>query len=80
MQRAEIESEIIRIVADSRGLDVTGITGDTRLDSLDIESLDIVVIVHEIEDRWKLEVPNDALNDITTVGDIVQAVSEKTGA
>ena len=77
MQRAEIESEIIRIVADSRGLDVTGITGDTRLDTLEIESLDVVVIVHEIEDRWSFEVPNDALNELQTVGDIVQAVIEK---
>ena len=77
MQHAEIESEIIRIVADSRGLDATGITGDTRLDSLDIESLDVVVIIHEIEDLWKFEVSNEALDGVETVGDIVDAVVEK---
>ena len=79
MPQTAIESEIIRIVADSKGLDAADITSDTRLESLDIESLDVVVIIHEIEDQWKFEVPNEALVTVETVGDIVRAVADKLG-
>ncbi len=55
------------------------ITLETPLTDLDIESLDLAVIVFEIEDKWGIEIPYDANEDaesFKTVGSVVEKVRE----
>jgi acyl carrier protein len=55
------------------------ITMDTPLNDLDIESLDLAVIVFDIEDKFGIEIPynaNEENNEFSTVGSVVEKVRE----
>jgi acyl carrier protein len=52
---------------------------DTPLTDLDIESLDLAVIVFDIEDTFSIEIPynaNEESGDFKTVGSVVEKVRE----
>ncbi|MCF6198402.1 MAG: acyl carrier protein [Hyphomicrobiaceae bacterium] len=52
---------------------------DTELTDLDIESLDLAVIVFDIEDTFGIEIPynaNEESGDFNTVGSVVNKVRE----
>jgi acyl carrier protein len=64
---------------DSLGVKV--LTPDTRLADINIESLDLVEIIFEIEEHFKIAVPYNANNpnsgprlEFTTVGEVVEGV------
>ena len=57
----------------------SALTEDTELASLDIESLDLAVIVFDIEDSFGIEIPFDAsenADDFKTIGSIVESVKK----
>ncbi|MBQ6896151.1 MAG: acyl carrier protein [Oscillospiraceae bacterium] len=45
-------------------------------DDFDADSLDFVDIVMSIEDEFNVEVPDEAIDDIKTVGDLVKFIEE----
>jgi acyl carrier protein len=53
------------------------IIGTTDLRSLGIDSLDLVEIVMEAEEKFKITFSNDELNGFKTVDDVVKAISQK---
>ena len=53
------------------------ITGETELRSLGIDSLDLVEIVMEAEEKFGITFSNDELNNFTTVNDVVNAIKAK---
>ena len=46
------------------------------MDDFDADSLDLVEIVMSIEDEYGLEVPEDAVDEFKTVGDVVRFIEE----
>lgn len=53
------------------------ITLDTKLTDLEIESLDLAVIVFDIEDTFGIQIPynaNEEVQDFATVGSVVDKV------
>lgn len=53
------------------------ITMDTELTALEIESLDLAMIVFDIEDQFGIEIPynaNEEVQDFKTVGTVVERV------
>jgi acyl carrier protein len=54
------------------------ITLETKLEELEIESLDLAMIVFDIEDSFGVEIPynaNEEVQDFKTVGSVVDRVS-----
>jgi acyl carrier protein len=50
---------------------------DTKLTDLEIESLDLAVIVFDIEDTFGIQIPynaNEEVQDFATVGSVVERV------
>jgi acyl carrier protein len=50
---------------------------ETPLSELDIESLDLAVIVFDIEDTFSIEIPynaNEDIEDFATIGSIIEKV------
>ena len=45
-------------------------------DDFDADSLDFVDIVMSIEDEFSVEVPDEAIDDIKSVGDLVKFIEE----
>ena len=60
----------------SHGVDA--LTRETRLDEIGVESLDLVEIMFEIEERFKIEVPYntnaESRLEFTTIGQIAEGV------
>ncbi len=53
------------------------ITAETALiDDLGADSLDLVDLVMSFEDNFNIEIPEDELENIKTVGDIVKLIEE----
>ena len=46
------------------------------MDDVDADSLDLVDIVMSVEDEFEVEVPEDAVEKMKTVGDVVKFIEE----
>ena len=72
-----IYEKIKKIIADNLEIDEDSITMDSVVtDDLGADSLDIVDLVMSFEDEFGVEIPDDAVENIKTVGDIVKYIEE----
>ena len=63
------------ILAEQFDVDENKITADTDLqEDLGADSLDVVDLLMSIEDEFDVEVPDEEIENIKTVGDIVKYV------
>lgn len=66
---------IRKLLADQLDIDEDEITMDsTLLEDLGADSIELVDLVMSIEDEYGIEVPDDATDEIRTVGDAVRFV------
>jgi acyl carrier protein len=74
----DVLEEVTRIISKHSSLGVEALTAETRLDEIDIQSLDLVEIMFEIEERFKIEVPYNANTEsefeFRTIGQIAEGV------
>ncbi|RHO88633.1 acyl carrier protein [Ruminococcus sp. AF41-9] len=67
--------KIKAIIAEVLNIDVETITADTTfVDDLGADSLDIFQIVMGIEEEYDIELDNDTVEQIQTVGDAAEAI------
>lgn len=65
-------------LAEQLGVDAGQITMDSDLlNDFEADSLDIVDMVMTLEDEFGIEVPDEAIQDMHTVGDVVRFVDSK---
>lgn len=63
------------IVADQLDVDEEKVVADAVItDDLGADSLDVVDLVMSIEEEFDLEIPDEAVEEIKTVGDIVKYI------
>ena len=68
-----------KIIAEVLDVEEDEITMDTRLlEDLGADSLDAVEIIMGIEEEFDIEIPNDAAEQIVTVGDAVEQIKAAT--
>ena len=66
---------ISQILARHVGVDVKDIEPTTRFkEDLRIDSLDIFEIVMDLEEQYEVEIPTEDLEDLKTVGDLVNYI------
>ena len=71
-----MKEEIIKIIAGVAEVPEESINLRTNLIAdLDLESLDLVTLVSEIENKYQLEIPDKEIKKIQTVEDIVNFLS-----
>lgn len=71
-----MKEEIIKIIAGVSEVPEESINLKTNLIAdLDLESLDLVTLVSEIENKYQLEIPDKEIKKIQTVEDIVNFLS-----
>ncbi len=72
MSRPEILSGLGEIVEEVAGVPAADVTADkTFTDDLDIDSLSMVEIAVQAEDKFGVKIPDDELANLKTVGDAV---------
>jgi acyl carrier protein len=70
----DIETIVKTAIANQKMMDADSIALETSLQDLGVTSLDAITIVYEVEEICDIEVPNDELEGLTTVQDIVTGV------
>ena len=72
-----IFEKVKEIICEQFDIDEENVTPETDIrEDLDADSLDLVDLVMSFEDEFKIEVPDDAVESIKTVGDIVKFIEE----
>jgi acyl carrier protein len=69
-----IESRIIELVAKSKNLPTSDVGINSTFDELQIDSLDKINLSFAVEEMFSIEIPDDSLNSLKTVGDVVRGV------
>jgi acyl carrier protein len=72
----DITQRCIGIIAKSKNIPADSITLDSAFEELNIDSLDKINISFEVEEAFDIEIPDDALNTLKTVGDVVRGVAK----
>lgn len=68
--------EIVRkIIKERKRIDCIEL--DTRLDSLNFDSLDIVEISLELEDEFHIDFTSEEITSLVTIGDLVKIIERK---
>lgn len=73
----DVLEKITKILCDQLDLDEEQVTEDSEIiDDLGADSLDIVDLVMTLEEEFDTEIPDEDIEGLKTVGDIVKYVEE----
>ncbi len=70
--------KITEILAEQLDADKDTMTAETKIaDDLGADSLDLVDLLMSIEDEFGIEIPDEDVENIQTIGDIVDYIDKK---
>jgi acyl carrier protein len=72
-QPQDIETMVIESLAEF-GADREALSRDATLESVDVDSLDLVELTQVVEERYDIDLENADFKKIKTVGDVVDLV------
>ncbi|MBQ2248236.1 MAG: acyl carrier protein [Tidjanibacter sp.] len=74
---SEISQKVVEIIKDRLNQDVKNITPEASFaNDLGADSLDTVELIMAFEEEFGLEIPDEAAEKISTVGDAIKYVEE----
>jgi len=73
--RQDIENSVIKLIAKEKKLNISDITPESTLDELGVTSLEAITVMYDIEEKFDVEVPDNTLESLRTVHDIVDGVA-----
>ena len=73
---SDVANRCIDIIAKSKGIPANTITLASTFEELNIDSLDKINISFEVEEAFNIDIPDEALGTIKTVGDMVDGVTK----
>ncbi len=72
-----IESQVKEIIVEQLGVDAEKVTADAKfIEDLGADSLDTVELVMAFEDKFSIEVPDEAAERLKSVKDVVDFINE----
>jgi acyl carrier protein len=74
MDRTEIFDKVCELMVETLETDGADITEDTRFEELGADSFDLLELVTAFEDEFGLTMDDEALSDIQTVSDAINAI------
>lgn len=81
MEKQEIMKKVIELAANKLSADAGKITETTSfIEDLNADSLDVVDFVMELEGAFSIEIPDEDVEKIRTVGAAVEYISGKVNA
>lgn len=73
-----LEQEALEIISEICGAEVSALQPDTELAAdLGIDSPKALYMLVEIEDRLQVEIPDDQVQDLKTIGDVLAILREQ---
>lgn len=73
-ESGSIEKRCIAIIAKSKLIPEDSVTRASTFAELEVDSLDKINISFEIEDTFNIQIPDDSISNLKTVGDIIDGV------
>jgi len=74
----DVESKVKAIIVDKLGVDESEVTNEANFtNDLGADSLDTVELIMEFEKEFDLSIPDEDAENIATVGDAVNYLSDK---
>jgi len=70
----DIQARIIELIAKSKNLPASSIGMDTTFDELQIDSLDKINLSFEVEEMFSIQIPDESLHSLKSIGDVVRGV------
>jgi len=81
MERPEVEKKVREVLAEQLAHDVDEVNLESRFEEdLDADSLDLVEAVLALEEEMGVEIPEQEMEGVKTVGQAVDLVMAKMGA
>ena len=78
--RAEIDDRVRKVLAEQLAVDVAQVVPDARFqEDLNADSLDLVEAVLALEEEWSIEIPEEEMEAVKTVGQAIDLVATKLG-
>ena len=78
MELNEVFEKVKGLFVEDLGIDDSKVTMEAKLEEdLEIDSLGIVEVGMAFEDEWDIEIDDDELADVSTVGQAVQLLHSK---
>jgi len=78
MEKSEVEKIVKEVVVEQLGVDVEEVNDKASfVDDLGADSLDTVELVMAFEEKFGLEIPDEAAEKILSVGDAVNYIATK---
>lgn len=75
----DIFEQVKKILCDQLDLDEEQVTEDSEvIDDLGADSLDIVDLVMTLEEEFDTKIPDEDIENLRTVGDIVKYIEERS--
>jgi acyl carrier protein len=80
LDRAQVVEEVRAILVEQLGVDPSEVSEESSFqEDLNADSLDLVELIMELEDRFKTKIPDEEAEKITTVGQAVDYVIAHAG-
>ena len=80
LSAAEVLSGLAEIVNDETGIATDAVQLDKSFtDDLDIDSISMMTIVVNAEDKFDVKIPDDEVQNLLTVGDAVNYITKAPG-
>ena len=75
---SEVETQVKQIVVDHLGIDDSKVTPESKfIDDLGADSLDTVELVMAFEEKFGIEIPDDAAETIQTIQNAIDYIKSK---
>lgn len=72
-----VENKVKDIIADQLEVAVDKLSKETTFEDIDADSLDIVELVMALEEEFDLEISDQEIENINSVGDVVKYIESK---
>lgn len=79
MPEKTIEDRVRDIIAEQLNMDPVIVTPATELKAMGADSLDVVEIQMALDEEFGIELEDEKVENFTTVGSIIESVTQKYG-
>ena len=78
MDRTEMLAKLVELVVDQLDIDPERIVEDaTFIEDLGADSLDLLQLLTALEDEFELSIPDEQFESISTVGDVLDILTDE---
>lgn len=70
----DVPAALVDLIARSKSMDPSTISPASTFEELGIDSLDRINLSFDVEELFKIQIPDESLNSLRSVGDVITGV------